>query len=606
MSTLAAPAGNPAALNRDIDALARTERALGEAADLLQRVAISSDSAAIDALKSDITRGRDGLASAESRYTGAVAALRDYAVDLHDFHDTASRAIDAEHEALVQRSYAAHAVEHAEEQLRYAALNPDDVATREAWERELQFARRQLSDAESAAAEARARHGVAADMLDGAARRAIARLQAATCASADDYLDHLGNVLSKVGEVVGGITEWAEAFFSAVIVAVANVVKGIAIATLAVLAVISLISLIALVASVALPALMTLLAAAIGVVVQIVSALALAGFAAFATAQVLGLSDLATLRLVVLALGIVAPPLGAYVLWRLAAEVRRGAEWRRLRLEGDLVHRVDPDAVAQGRARDAIDRLVDAEARVDSADDFIRRAGSVDAAGNQGRDGQPDRSVIEITRVEADGETRWIVTLPSTTEWVLSRDGGAVSDSDADLALMLLGEHETPYEAAVLDAMEQAGVRSDEPVLVTGWSLGGIMAGHLAESRAGGYSYAGVVAAGSPIDHLDTHGLPVLQVKHQLDPVHLLDLLDKGAAEPGRTEIWDGARSGIGIEARTSPQIGIAHGSDLYASTLEEHLRHDPSIDDPFEDWFYGPGDAVEHQLFSVSELGGR
>ncbi|WP_084074702.1 hypothetical protein [Demequina sp. NBRC 110052] len=597
MSALAPPAGNPTALDSDVDRITRTRQALETAADLLEAIAVEARSDAVDELRGEMTKGRDGLRSAEDRYDGTVRALRDYTIALHDFHDTAQREISAEHDALLRLSQSEHDVDYAAEQLRFAAMNPDDVAARETWDAELYAARMRHQHAGDAVAAAQSRYAWAEEQRDAAARRAISRIQAATSATDDSLLDHVGNFLTKVGEVISAVAEWAEKYFAPVIQAVAEVVKAIVIAAAAVMTVIALIALVALVATVVFPALFALLAAAIGLVLQIVSALALAGLAAYGAAQILGLDDLATLRLVVLALSIAAPAFGAFLLWRLSTEVRAGATWQAIvDAGGHVAHPLPDDDASSSSTADARERLRDTDSVVDSADDLLRRAGQVDAAGG-------DReAVVDITRIVVDGEERWIVTLPSTMDWVLGGDAGAPNDLDANLMLMLYPELASQYEVAVLDAMAQAGIDPGEPVVLTGWSLGGIMAGHLASSGAGGYDYAGIVAAGSPIDHMDTHGIPVLQVKHELDPVHQLDLIDIPPTEPGRVEVWDGGRSGIGIEAKVSPDIGVPHANELYAATLQEHLRHDATIDDGFEDFFYGRESQVDHHQYAFSE----
>lgn len=144
-------------------------------------------------------------------------------------------------------------------------------------------------------------------------------------------------------------------------------------------------------------------------------------------------------------------------------------------------------------------------------------------------DGNPvttaEDTVIRVTKVvDADGTLRWRVALPSTQEW-LSRfgDTGAVNDLDSNLALMLTPSLRSQYERAVLAAMQQAGVGANDPVMLVGFSQGGIMAGTLAAYNSDDNGDA-VVVAGAPID-----GMPipsdtkVVSVQHEWDPVPMLD-----------------------------------------------------------------------------------
>lgn len=240
----------------------------------------------------------------------------------------------------------------------------------------------------------------------------------------------------------------------------------------------------------------------------------------------------------------------------------------------------------------------------DSPDDLMVMQGLVDAAGGK------DQSVIDIAEVEINGQTSWIVTLPSTQDWVL--DGGdkpPVNDLDADLMLVAFPWVRTQYQRAVEEAMAQAGIRPGEPVLMQGWSLGGIISSSMAAQGAGGYTYAGVLAAGSPIDHIHTQ-VPTLQVKHHNDPVHQLDGVVRGESSARSTEIWDGPRSGL-VFSDIKTGLVIGHDIGDYTTTMRDHLERGnaQAITDFFEpvidfDAINSPGADVliTHQQFAFSE----
>ncbi len=80
-------------------------------------------------------------------------------------------------------------------------------------------------------------------------------------------------------------------------------------------------------------------------------------------------------------------------------------------------------------------------------------------------------------------------------------DTGATNDLDSNLALMLTPELQTQYERAVMQAMQDAGIDpgpNGDPVMLVGFSQGGIMAGHLAANRSSAYNFEAVMACGSP------------------------------------------------------------------------------------------------------------
>lgn len=180
---------------------------------------------------------------------------------------------------------------------------------------------------------------------------------------------------------------------------------------------------------------------------------------------------------------------------------------------------------------------------------------------------------MKITKVLGPDGWYYSVTLPSTQEW-LSRSGdkGAVNDLDSNLALMLTPALQTQSERTVLEAMGRAGVGPDDPVMLVGFSQGGIMAGHLAAYNSD-YNWQAVVAAGAPIDHMPIpDDIDVISVQHNGDPVPRLDAItgDFDSIEHGSN--WTSIRVGA---PGADPVLGVdvgAHNADKYSQTYEEHL----------------------------------
>lgn len=237
-----------------------------------------------------------------------------------------------------------------------------------------------------------------------------------------------------------------------------------------------------------------------------------------------------------------------------------------------------------------------------NAGDVLSWAGLVDQVGGD------QRAVVDIAKVtHEDGSVAWIVTVPSTQDWVFGGDKPASNDLDADVVLLAFPWLRTQYERGVLDAMAQAGIRPDDPVLVSGWSLGGIGGGRLIESDEGGYQYEGLICAGSPIDHMAIpQDVNVLQVKHTMDVVHRTDLIEGSPDTAHHVTLWDGPRSGDVAPLQANP-IG-AHSNSAYVDTLRANTLGDDSASYMFRD-FYAIDDPataavphVEHAQYEFSE----
>lgn len=590
--TLVPPAGNPAALAAAVDRYEATERAIAAAADELMRVVLDGESVAIDALSNRAGSATGHLMQAHGRYQGTRSALRSYTVDLESFHADATASIEREttarhlaHEANLDLTEAAH---HA----RFAAMNPADQATIDHWHTQAHLARLRVDTAEDAIAAAQVDYFKAADALEQAAQRAMGLIHASFDGTDDSHLDRMKNVFGELASMLSTLAVWAVEVLKT---AVEAVVLAVAIFIAAVLIAIAVVNLIAL--------LMLLLVASVAVIITMIVGLAATvvfllavGAVAYHVAGELGVDDLTRIRIVLAAVAVACPALGYFLVQRIRDELSKPAP---------EVSLLDPNSVDDhddSKLTGPEKVLAEMEANEpDSVDDFLWQAGAVDTIGGD------VQTVVDIAKiVHEDGSVSWIVTLPSTKDWVVPSDTGAVNDLDADLLLLAFPELHSQYEKAVLDAMAQAGIGITEPVLLTGWSLGGILAGHLAETGAGGYDYAGLVVAGSPIDHMDIAAdIPVIQVKHMTDPVHRGDMIDSVPDRGSHISVWDGERSGIGLELKTDT---MGHNAFQYRETLEQHVTVNESLNDAFRD-FYVVDDpnhtgkpTIEHTQYAFSE----
>lgn len=231
---------------------------------------------------------------------------------------------------------------------------------------------------------------------------------------------------------------------------------------------------------------------------------------------------------------------------------------------------------------------VDDAARIDTAEREFGNAEGTDA-----------ETVVKITKIGSDdGVVRWRVALPSTQEWrttfLLGDDAGATNDVESNLALMLAPTLRTQYERAVLDAMAQAGVAPDDPVMLVGFSQGGIMAAHLAAYNSD-YDWSVAVVSGAPIDNMPIPArTTVISVQHRGDPVHLLDAGLGGIGAPVQREHWTTI---VAPPATPGGGIGHAHSARVYATTLHAHAEHIVDRYPHVED-FFATTEAGSHSAY--------
>lgn len=560
MTTLSAPAGNPAALDDSVLRLLATERALGDAVRDLAASITEGSGRAIDAVQDRSGRAQAALGAAHARYQGARVAVQDYAVELHRFHRDAHHAMDDDATAQWQLRRAEQQRDDAQRQLRSACLNPEDPAAIDRWRQAYDQTQRTVAQAQDASATAHAQYEEAAARLEDAAVTAMGRIVAAFEGTNDGWRDYVGEALDRAMHLVDDMAEWARSFFKDVLASVMDAVAAYLAALVltvgAIVLAIVLTQLATLVTAVVAAALVVAIVTIVAALVELLLLMRV-GAIALSVADALGLEGSDRIRFVVLAVVIACPPLAMFIQARIRNELSRPAP---------KVTRLDPAALTP--SQQSAMRALDASAP-GTIGDLLTWAGQVDAIGGD------TQAVVDVARVVSEaGDVSWIVTLPSTADWVITGDKAAPNDLDADLMLMLFPHLRTQYELAVLAAMEAAAIPQDEPVVLTGWSLGGIMGGSLIEAGAGSYQYTGLVCAGSPIDHMAIGAqIPVVQVKHTLDPVHRTDLIDAVPDTAHHLALWDGpASQGASTGIKTGNLVG--HDNGDYVDTLNDHLAY--------------------------------
>ncbi len=214
----------------------------------------------------------------------------------------------------------------------------------------------------------------------------------------------------------------------------------------------------------------------------------------------------------------------------------------------------------------------------------------IDGAGRDfDGDGSPDEAVISVTKVVgADGVTRWRVQIPSTQVWS-PFETRAPNDLNSDLVAKLNPAQRTQLEKAVQSALEQSTeYTAGDPVMLSGFSLGGITAGNLAADPAfvAKFNVQAVVTAGSPLDDIYIpSNVAVLSLEHNTDPVaNGGDLLAGHQSAPNRIVIDVDAPSVIppswGSPGNPPSPAPVGHGSLDYAVTAGERITrsNDPAV----------------------------
>ena len=138
------------------------------------------------------------------------------------------------------------------------------------------------------------------------------------------------------------------------------------------------------------------------------------------------------------------------------------------------------------------------------------------------------QGTIEVQTLHLpDGSVRHIVYLPGTDDM-----GTTPMSQDADVRdmatnLHLIAGQDTTYAAGIEQAMTEAGIGADDPVLLVGHSQGGMEAAALL-AHGSGFHVTHVVTAGSPIAGVHDYpvGTHVLSLENRGDVVPLLDGAD--------------------------------------------------------------------------------
>jgi hypothetical protein len=163
-----------------------------------------------------------------------------------------------------------------------------------------------------------------------------------------------------------------------------------------------------------------------------------------------------------------------------------------------------------------------------------------------------------LTSYAPDGRSvrRAVVDITGTTDWSPAPRSAIVTNLGTNLHA--LAGDVTTYGAGIAEAMSQAGVTPDMPVMLVGHSQGGIVAVDMARHyrERGEFNITHVVTAGAPVGLLDVpDDVQVLSIENRGDVVPHAD----GALNPARPN-----RLTVGID-RGGTDVGDRHDiTDAY------------------------------------------
>jgi hypothetical protein len=534
--------GDPGLVSRDATRYESLSHVILAAAQRLNALVDDTQTIgeSVDAVRGKGAEVSGSIMSAHPRYRETALALQDYSVQLRDAQDRAAAAISAaekESDELPPLQRRQHDLETDHARAILAPRSPDEV---DDIEREQRHIAARLQEVQSQLSVAASSWESAADDVDRAAAVAIARIRPALDRLNDSLLDRIGAVLDDVGGFLAAVAEWVAKFLTDIVFAIIVIA----------------------VALVALVIVLTLVLSIVGFVVAIL----------FLTGAI-DVGDLQAMLDVLVSTLLVLLPILVPVIYLLLAR-----EW----LTPTPPMKETTPVIGDEHAR-AIVKDDDGSTRtVGDYEDAFTTNGIVDSDGGTA---ETEVSIIQVMnadgtpRLDAAGNPIWRVTLPSTQNWQLSDGGdtGAMNDLGSNLALMLSPQQQAAYERAVIEAMHNAGIGPNDPVMLVGFSQGGILAGKLASTDPQPFNIDAIVVGGAPIDAMPIPStVQVLSFQHPDDPVHQLD----GATHQDTTN-W--------VTIRDSTEPGqAAHGATSYSLTAKH-------VDD-------GPNDPVTQAIIDKQD----
>lgn len=518
--------GDPAALETKAATLQKTANAISEAAVALHSLTEGSASDAVDALRGKATDVATHLTVAHSRYQGTASALQTYAIDLQPIQRSARTHIDQLVSDSASAETAQAAVDDAVTDVRTQTYGGGTSDAVDKAHHDLRDAQQRVQNATSNVRDAITALQTDDSNWDDAADRAIAAIENVIGAEKDSWFDNLHQKFDEVVKALAAVAKWVTDVVGTIVDVIQKALHTLMHELIFVLE-------------------LVLVFTVLGVVLTLLGPLA--------TVAAL-LAELAVGALLVKVL--VQEWLGKPTHLGGGADGHTNVTQRR----GDDVAQTYGDLIGQVVGQDSTGTSKNAT----------------------------DIAVVAIT--DADGNVvSWRVQLPSTQYWSPFNTGG-VNDLSTDIALSMFPGLQGEYEKAVLDAMHRAGVdHSDAPIMFTGWSLGGMMAGAMATNPQYADRVTSVVTAGSAIDKYRSDirsSVDVTQFDNTVDPVHHLEFLGLGPGDTAPRANW---QTHWFTDARIHDGTMYEQGADATAPAV----RNDDEI------FFANDADGTYEQVYT-------
>lgn len=496
--------GDPATLESRSGQLSRQAAAINDASRALQDIVSGQLSKSTTALRSTAAELQTSMSQAYLRYDETANALRTYAVALAPIKAQAARDIPALEAAQGRVGTAEHAAGDAQRRQLFEVVSnsPEDV--RQDTADDLARANRQAAAAQAEVSAILARLRAGAQHKEEAAQAAIRAIENVISQGKDSVLDNIAQFFEGIGNFLASIGKWIADVVKKVVDAIVDIVQRL---------VSILVMVVLIVAAIALVGIVLLLVAAIPIVGPILAGL-------------IGVAILA------------APAIIGGILLNIAIGESLAPDPKPIDAKYDDSRKplVDKDG----------NLILDKDGNpifpptADTYGDLFREVGVQDGQGGT------ETTEIKVVKIyDENGKLTGVrVQLPSTQSWSPFADHGALNDLRADAMIALMPGLRSQYERAVIDAMNEAGLaNTDVPIQLTGWSLGGMMAGELASSPDFPYAdrVTSIVTAGSAVDKYRSELGPdvrVTQFNNPFDPVHRLEMVGLGPGDAGYNPKW--------------------------------------------------------------------
>ncbi|WP_051385893.1 hypothetical protein [Actinokineospora inagensis] len=202
---------------------------------------------------------------------------------------------------------------------------------------------------------------------------------------------------------------------------------------------------------------------------------------------------------------------------------------------------------------------------------------------------------IDVRKVvQPDGSVAYIVDIPGTRVWNLpGGDGGSANDMGTNVDA--IAGNPTVLQKGIQEALREAGVPKDAPLMLVGHSQGGIVAARSVDPLlADGYNVTHVVTAGSPVGGIPVdERVQVLSLENNGDVVPHLDAAENPNSDNRTTVKFDHQTgTAAGNHAINGNYTEAAKELDTSTDPSVVHFRDSASV--------FFSGQSVETHQYKV------